>query len=270
MTNTSPRTVLLGRVASTWATRLAKQLGPLHGIHPEWLAETVSAVLQQLDGDVPDLVIVLQDTPDQFPPQDIRQLLSTWPLTRLVVCYGPWCRGDGRNRDNWPLAVRVPHTAAASRLESECRVLNGGDTGLPWTAARTEIAASQYRTRNHPAANTVFRFHIISPDTALSGTLGDQLACLGGVSTTLPNADLLLVDIDPWEAGRISDYGAILKRGTAQVTVLLTNLPDNLPTASVDQIASRLPIVVRDKLEAAARPDELVGLLDAPPTRRSA
>ena len=269
MTNTSPRTVLLGRVASTWATRLADQLGPLHGIHPEWSAETVPAALQQLDGDVPDLVIVLQDTPDQFPPQDIRQLLSTWPLTRLVVCYGPWCRGDGRNRDNWPLAVRVPHTAATSRLETECRVLNGLDTGLPWTAARTEIAASQYRPRSHPA-HTVFRFHIVSPDTALSATLSDQLSCLGGEPATLPHADLLLVDIDPWDAGCTSNRAAVLKTATAQVAVLLTNLPDNLSTASIEQIGSRLPIIVRDKLEAATRPDELVALLAPPPARRSA
>ena len=266
----SPRTVLLGRLASTWATRLADQLGPLHGIRPEWFPETVTDALHQLDGDVPDLVIVLQDTPDQFPPQDIRQLLSHWPLARLVVCYGPWCRGDGRNRDdNWPLAVRVPHTAATSRLETECRVLSGRDTGLPWTAARTEIAASQYRARHHIGA-TVFGFHIISPDTAWSHTLTDQLACQGGASVALAHADLLLLDVDPWDTDRISDCRAVLQNGSAQIAVLLTNLPDNLPTASVNQIGSHLPIVVRDKLEAAARPDELVALLSGPPARRSA
>ena len=269
MTNTSPRTVLLGRLASTWATRIADQLGPRHGLRPEWLAETIIDALHQLDGEVPDLVIVLQDTPDQFPPEDIRQLLSTCPLARLVVCYGPWCRGDGRNRDNWPLAVRVPHTAATSRLDTECRVLSGRDTGLPWTAARTEIAASQYRARQHPN-NTVFRFHIVSPDMAWSRTLTDQLACLGGLWVALPHADLLLLDIDPWDADSICDYGAVLQTTSAQIAVLLTNLPDNLSTSSVKQIDSRRPIVVRDKLEAAARPDDLVGLLPAPPTRRSA
>jgi len=269
VTTTSHRTLLLGRVASAWAARLADRLGPLHGLYPEWRAETITTALKQLDSDVPDLVVVLQDTPDQFPSRDIRQLLSTWPLARLVVCYGPWCRGDGRNRDNWPLAVRVPHTSAANRLAAECRVLGGVETGLPWTASRDEIAASEYRTRHHPE-QTAFRFHIISPDSTWAHTLADQLSCVGGVSGPLPAADLLLVDIDPWEESRFSEWGADLGGGSFQVAVLLTNIPDNLPGPPFDPMTAPFRIVVRDKLAAAARPGELVRLLDVSRARRSA
>ncbi len=65
-------------------------------------------------------------------------MIGLYPLARLVCCYGPWCASDGRTRDIWPLAVRVPVDAAAERIRRELEVLSGRRQPLPLTASRDE------------------------------------------------------------------------------------------------------------------------------------
>ncbi|MFM8581254.1 MAG: hypothetical protein ACKOFW_07100, partial [Planctomycetaceae bacterium] len=55
-----------------------------------------------------ELVVVCQGWSDQFPRSQVHNLLSTLPMARFVCCHGAWCESDGRNRDLWPLAVRLP------------------------------------------------------------------------------------------------------------------------------------------------------------------
>jgi hypothetical protein len=87
----------------------------------------------------PDLVVVCQHWPDEFTERDVRRILTLFPLARLACCYGPWCQSDGRSRDIWPLAVRVPAAAAPDRLRRELDVVAGRIRPLPLTASRDEV-----------------------------------------------------------------------------------------------------------------------------------
>lgn len=87
----------------------------------------------------PDLVLVCQHWPDEFTERDMLRILALYPLARLTCCYGPWCQSDGRSRDIWPLAARVPVQAAAERIARELEVVAGTRRPLPLTASRDEV-----------------------------------------------------------------------------------------------------------------------------------
>jgi len=91
------------------------------------------------DGWFPELVLVCQHGSDEYTTPDVHRLIGLYPLARLVCCYGPWCASDGRTRDIWPLAVRVPVDAAPDRIRRELDVLSGSRQPLPLTASRDEI-----------------------------------------------------------------------------------------------------------------------------------
>ena len=87
----------------------------------------------------PDLVIVCQHWPDEYSERDVRWLLSSYSLARLVCVYGPWCESDGRTRDIWPFSVRVPVRCSADRIGRELEVIAGASPPLPLTASRDEV-----------------------------------------------------------------------------------------------------------------------------------
>jgi hypothetical protein len=87
----------------------------------------------------PDLVVVCQHWPDEFTERDVRRILTRYPLARLTCAYGPWCQSDGRSRDIWPLAARVPAADAPNRLRRERDVIAGCIRPLPLTASRDEV-----------------------------------------------------------------------------------------------------------------------------------
>ncbi|WP_437191028.1 hypothetical protein [Planctomicrobium sp. SH527] len=91
-----------------------------------------------------DLVIVFQHSPDEYPLSDILSLLNAIPLTRLIVCQGPWCSSYGRTRQYWPAAVCVDESRWLTRVEKELKVLSGECLPLPWTAGLDEIFAFDY------------------------------------------------------------------------------------------------------------------------------
>lgn len=98
--------------------------------------------------DVPpavDLCIVCQSWPDEFSPADIGQILNRAATARLVCVYGECCASDGRTRDLWPPAVRVPVRDFAPRLRFELDVVAGRAPPLPLTAARDECFAVHCR-----------------------------------------------------------------------------------------------------------------------------
>jgi hypothetical protein len=88
-----------------------------------------------------DLIVVCQHWPDEFCRADVAWLLTAFPTARLVCCYGAWCASDGRTRDTWPIAVRVPIEAFSDRLQHELQVIAGEAGPLPPTAARDEVFA---------------------------------------------------------------------------------------------------------------------------------
>ena len=209
---TDPRTLLIARPCSDWSIQLSGDLTSTHPLPPNWTAITIPAALSQLGFEAPDLIVVIQETPDQFSNHDVQQLLGIWPLARLVVCYGTWCNGDGRTRDAWPQATRA------------------------------------------------FTFHVVSPDSDWSRTLADQLVTVGGHPSPAIHADtdLLLVDADPWDPGRLE---SLIQSTTPPVILLLTHTPHSIPRSDLDETLQAHPRIVRlevhDKLEAATRPEAL-------------
>ncbi len=87
----------------------------------------------------PDLVIVCQHWPEDYRVAGVRQILSAFPLPRLICCYGPWCASDGRTRDVWPISVRVPADSSPARIDLELEVLADARWPLHLTASRDEI-----------------------------------------------------------------------------------------------------------------------------------
>jgi len=268
-----PRTLLIARPRSDWSRQLSLQLGPAHGLPLTWTSPTIPAALQSLGTEVPDIVIVLQETPDQFSAGSIQQLLTAWPLARLVVCHGPWCNGDARNRDAWPLAATVPHTCVENRLASEQRLGNGMGNALPWTAGRDEIAAADFATTLSPPPAD-FTFQIVSPDTAWGCTIADQLVALGGIASAEPAADLLLIDVDPWDRRRRQRVAELLASTNPRTALLLSNSPASIPpsgiTSIIEEMSHQVRLELHDKLAAAARPATLATSITASPARRSA
>ena len=63
----------------------------------------------------PDVIVVLQAWPDQYSVADANQVISRFPLARLVCCYGPWCDSDGRNRSIWLLGSKARPRAIVCR-----------------------------------------------------------------------------------------------------------------------------------------------------------
>jgi hypothetical protein len=162
----------------------------------------------------------------------------------------------------------------AHRLAFERRLLNGAGDGLPWTAGRDEIAATDFAA-NPPPPSAAFTFHVASSDNAWKGTLTLQLAALGGiVNPEITTVDLLLIDVDPWSGHRLEELAELLRATTPRSTVLLSNTPDAIPRSSIESVLSIRPnaveLDVRDKLAAATRPAVLATALGTTPARRSA
>lgn len=88
---------------------------------------------------VPDIVVVCQSWPDEFPACEVTTALGRWPLTLWACCYGAWCDSDGRTRSIWPISVRVPASEAPTRLDHLWRILAKQEgEPLPLTASRDE------------------------------------------------------------------------------------------------------------------------------------
>ena len=267
---THARTLSIARPRGRWSHELVRDLSTSHNPIATWTATTIPAAVSVVSQHTPDLVLVIQDTPDQFSRQDTQELLATWPLARLIVCHGPWCNGDGRNRDCWPLAVRVPYTDVDNRLRREFAALAGDGNILPWTAGRDEIAAAEY-FHTPPALPTTFTYRVDSPDIAWQALVSAQLDAQGGMSppeggnTTI---DLLLIDADPLDPTRLEQSFRMIHDFAPQNTLLLTNTPATVQNMVDDSREGRLE--VRDKLVAAARPSSLLNSLGPIATRRTA
>ena len=133
MNSTTTRT----HIAGIPVEELARQRGDVR------IATSVAEAIAKCAADRwhADLIVVCQHWPDEYASGDVRELLRAFPLARLVCCYGPWCASDGRTRDVWPLAVRVPAVDAERRIDLELEVLAGDRWPLPLTASRDEIFA---------------------------------------------------------------------------------------------------------------------------------
>lgn len=198
-----------------------------------------------------ELAVICQGHPDAYPPEEADALLARFPLARVIVCYGPWCNADGRRRDTWPLAVRVPHHDFPERLSRELQVLTGGLDPLPLTAGRDEIASAEIDCPT-TLQETQRRFHVDSSDLAFLSMTTAQLTTLGATPATSPDIDLLLVDLDPWQPNSPERIRAIAEKWQPHRLVGLSGTTDSIPVALLP------PLTLLDKVTVAARPTLLL------------
>ncbi len=162
----------------------------------------------------PDLGIICQSWPDQYPSRDVLALLAMYPLTRWICRYGPWCDSDGRNRRIWPAAFRVPDCWEEIRLEREVSVLNCSRAPISATASLAEIFEFHYCDGSDRPADArekirSLKLAIFSPDKAYRLSLEKLLAAYGhrvivhdansncAGSASIRNVDAILWDCDP-------------------------------------------------------------------------
>ncbi len=163
----------------------------------------IESALADRSGGIPDVVVVLQSHPDEFSSAEIARLLTRAPIARLVVVAGAWCEADGRRRDLWPPAVRVPAVWAIQRLQAEWSLLTAEQgIPLPLTATRDERFAADHPQSDASLAGGAFT--VVSPDRAWRETWCLLIEQARGLLVSDPaQAGILWLDGDPWESGGI-------------------------------------------------------------------
>ena len=224
-----PRVVLLGDPGSS---EFLDVRNTLTGTVPEETLTQVRDVagLARLfqQGEFPDLIIVVQTWSDEFPFREFLALSGFGPLSRVLCCYGPWCVSDGRSRQDWPLALRVPleHFAPALRREMRQLTTPVSDVApLPWTAGRDEI----YRQRQPAitvgsASGSRSVVRVISPDRKLA-EMWTELVRKAGFPIAAEGAagggQLVLWDADPWSPEMLQRWTEFRQRfPTAKILAL--------------------------------------------------
>ncbi|MBI5759623.1 MAG: hypothetical protein HZA46_13980 [Planctomycetales bacterium] len=199
----------------------------------------------------PDLIVVFQNWPDEFTGVDVRDLLTTFPLSRLACCYGPWCESDGRSRNIWPTGSRIPVSQAARRIQHECNSLRSGRTGdlLPFTASRDEVFEFEYalptpRRMSKPKLTVA----VDSLDSSLRRMLAAGCADTGWQVDPERNAGhsrLVLWDADPWSPTRRQSLVELRDRSPDASVVAVAGLPsadlvDEILAAGADRVVPKL------------------------------
>jgi len=140
----SPRTVRFLVIGRTKATEFLPVVAFLQSLVAE---DSQSQYSESLSVDSermarrnfqPDMIVVLQSHPDEFDECDVQYLISEYPLSRLVCCYGTWCESIRRTRHAWPLACCVPIRNTICRIKQDLQAIHSQQNPLPLTASRTE------------------------------------------------------------------------------------------------------------------------------------
>lgn len=150
MSQRPPRCLLIG---NTLMVEMRPVVAALQAAFPAQrlaIAERMSDLTGP--GDAVDLYVVCQSWPDEYTEEEVARLLTCSVAARLVCVYGRWCDSEGRTRDRWPLAVRVPAAEFAQRLEYELQVLSGAAPPLALTASRGEVFAAMVAHRPAPVS----------------------------------------------------------------------------------------------------------------------
>lgn len=179
-------------------------------------------------GAFPDLTIVVQTWSDEFPFRDILSLPGFGPLSRVLCCYGPWCISDGRSRQDWPLALRVPLEHFGAALRSEMQQLTTPDQSeapLQWTAGRDEI----FRHQQPPiavgsASGSRCVIRVISPDRKLAEMWVELVRKAGfpvAAEGSAGGGQVVLWDADPFDQTMQQRWNEFRRRFPASKVVAL-------------------------------------------------
>ena len=192
----------------------------------------------------PQLIVVLQRWPDEFPRSDVLSLITTFPIARLVCCFGAWCESDGRNGSHWPHAVRVAVRDAERRIGIELDVMGGMRSALPLTASRDEAFEFGHR-ENALTSESCGRVLLVSADESFRELLADQCrahawSIVHHSSETRP--DVAVIDVEPFNETTIPMV-ARLCRTTVVIAVMTMPYPEDverLQQAGVRHVLSRI------------------------------
>lgn len=179
---------------------------------------------------IPDLIVVIQSHLDEYCQQDIDELGRLAPLARWVVCSGAWCESEGRTRNLWPPAVRVPLRSATLRLFDEWRMLCGKHMkSLPLSGSREET----FDADHGPLISATVSISVLvdSPDAEYARYLRELLLENGhrvvtGNVTGDPSPQVILCDLDPWGAARQQSAEHLLERYPHAQLVGLMSRPE--------------------------------------------
>lgn len=237
------RAVALASPCSAEFRGLIAQLTRL-GLPAEFeFAGSIDAALAGMGG--VDLLLVSQDWPDQFSEDDVESLIDGFPLSRLVVVFGRWCDSDGRTRQVWPNACRVPIEAASPRILTELQTVLDNSPPVPRTADRGEVFGFDYGNAVRPRSERP-SILINTPDLALASWFRDALR--GRYEVVGPDAfdaHLLVWDIDPFDMYVVRSIAA--KRESQPALPILavagfirSDEQRALRKAGVDEVMSKL------------------------------
>jgi hypothetical protein len=212
----------------------------------------------------PDMTVVLQSWSDESAQPDVNQLIGKTLFQRLLCCVGPWCESDGRNRDVWPDALRVPVRLAESVIADQLHDINCGHPPIPPTSARDEVFA--HRMAATPDGRDLSRLQdmngaVIGPDRVFRKTIYSTLRDYGLRSVHLPlitscqrivpretsrgPVHLVFHDLDPWD--ELTEFSLTAARRMFPSATLLgiASMPDagissQLDDAEIDVVVPKL------------------------------
>ncbi|MGA2621767.1 MAG: hypothetical protein ABSF26_29550 [Thermoguttaceae bacterium] len=109
-----------------------------------------AAAAIEAGGAAPDVLVIAQAYPGQFPRSTIEQLRHLAPLARVIALLGTWCEGETRTGRPWPAVIRLYWHQGPARCRQELLRLvegRGSSWGLPLTATDEErlLAAAERR-----------------------------------------------------------------------------------------------------------------------------
>jgi hypothetical protein len=179
---------------------------------------------------IPDLIVVIQSHLDEYCQRGIDELGRLAPLARWVVCSGAWCESEGRTRQLWPLAVRVPLRSATLRLFDEWRMLCGENVKpLPLSGSREEA----FEADHGPLLKATVSISVLvdSPDVEYSRYLSELLAASGHTvlardASSDSSPQVILCDLDPWGQARRQSAEHLLERYPHAQLVGLMSRPE--------------------------------------------
>ncbi|MES2791237.1 MAG: hypothetical protein V4719_16600 [Planctomycetota bacterium] len=234
-----PRVVLLGDPGTAEFSDVFKVLNAVVPAAAELSAIRDMSELAELSRrqEFPDFIVVVQTWSDEFRFEDVLQLPGFGLLTRVLCCFGPWCVSDGRSRQDWPLALRVPVEHFETALRSEWQQLTApqqAEPPLPWTAGRDEIFLQrQSDIAPQSPASARCTIQIVSPDRKLAEAWSELVREAGfSISPAETLGQVALWDVDPFNPDLFQRWSEIQQQSpTTKIIALLGfSTPDVVST----------------------------------------
>ena len=213
-------------VGSTTAPEFAGLLLALHSFVQSEGIESCHSIRELPENMDADLVVILQQLPDEFTQSELLTLIDRYPLGHLVVCYSPWCDSDGRTRQIWPHAVRVPLMDATNRLAQEIESIRNGRPSLPLTATREETFDCLLPS-DLPESKLSRRLCILSTDSAFRNWIQEILQNADHqIDESLkPTTEGVIWDADPWSPNGRSQLALLMTECHAKTWIAMCGFP---------------------------------------------